>query len=85
MGCQTEVAQTIRAGDGDDVLALKKNQGRLHRDVEAHCAEALAAPDTGLIPDTHRDVAGDHGRIEIRHAWVITDAATLRYLDPEGR
>ncbi len=85
MGCQTEVAQTIRAGEGDYVLALKKNQGRLHSDVEALFMEALAAPDTGLIQDTHRDVNGDHGRIEIRHAWVITDAATLRYLDPEGR
>ncbi len=85
MGCQTEVAQTIRAGDGDDVLALKKNQGRLHRAVEALFTEALAAPDTGLIQDTHRDVTGDQGRIEIRHAWVITDAATLCYLDPEGR
>ncbi len=85
MGCQTEVAQTIRAGDGDYVLALKKNQGRLHGDVEALFTEALAAPDTGLIQDTHRDVTGDHGRIEIRQAWVITDAATLCYLDPEGR
>jgi len=85
MGCQTEVAQTIRAGEGDDVLALKKNQGRLHRDVEALFTEARATPDTGLIQDTHRDVNGDHGRIEIRQAWVITDAATLCYLDPEGR
>ena len=85
MGCQTEVAQTIRAGDGDYVLALKKNQGRLHGAVEALFTEALAAPDTGLIQDTHRDVTGDHGRIEIRQAWVITDAATRRYLAPDER
>jgi predicted transposase YbfD/YdcC len=85
MGCQTEVAQTIRDEDGAYVLALKKNQGRLHRDVEALFTEALAAPETGLVHDTHRAVDGDHGRIEIRQAWVITDAATLRYLDLDGR
>ena len=85
MGCQTEVAQTIRAGEGDYVLALKKNQGRLHGDVEALFTEALAAPAGGLAHDTYRAVDGAHGRIEIRQAWVITDAATLQYLDPEGR
>lgn len=85
MGCQTEVAQTIRAGEGDYVLALKKNQGRLHTDVEALFTEALAAPDGGLAAETYRAVEGDHGRIEIRQAWVIDDAATLRYLDPDGR
>ncbi len=85
MGCQTEVAQTIRVGEGDYVLALKKNQGRLHDDVEALFTEALASPGGGLARDTYRAVDGDHGRIEIRQAWVITDAATLRYLDPEGR
>jgi len=85
MGCQREVAQTIRDEDGAYVLALKKNQGRLHRDVEALCTEALAAPETGLVHDTHRAVDGDHGRSEIRQAWVITDAATLRYRDPDGR
>jgi len=85
MGCQTEVARTIRDEGGDYVLALKGNQGRLHGDVEALFAEALAAPGGGLAHDTHRAVDGGHGRIEIRQAWVITDAATLRSLDPDGR
>jgi len=85
MGGHTAVAQTIRAGDGDDVLALKKNQGRLHSDVEALFAEALTTPDTGLVHDTYRAVDGDHGRIETRRTWVITDTATLRYRDPDER
>jgi len=88
MGCQTEVAQTIRDEDGDYVLALKKNQGRLYGDVESLFAEALTTGFAHLAPathDAHRTVDGDHGRIEIRQAWVITDAATLRYLDPDGR
>ncbi len=85
MGCQTEVARTIRDEGGDDALALKGNQGRLHGDVEALFAEALAAPDGGLAHQTHRAVDGGHGRIAIRQAWVIDDPATLRSLDPDGR
>jgi len=85
LGCQTEVARTIRGEGGDDVLALEGNQGRLQGDGEALVAEAFAAPGGGLAHDTHRAVDGGHGRSEIRQAWVITDPATLRYLDPEGR
>jgi len=92
MGGQTEVAPTIRDEEGDDVRALKKNQGRLYGDGAALCAEARTTDVAHLAPathDTHRtgdgDGDGDHGRIEIRQAWVITDAATRRYLDPEGR
>src|SRR3712207_674048 len=34
MGCQTEIVQTIVAQDADYVLALKGNQGTLHREVQ---------------------------------------------------
>ena len=34
MGCQTEIAQTIIAQGGNYVLALKGNQGTLHRDAQ---------------------------------------------------
>jgi len=85
LGCQTEVARTIRDEGGDYVLALKGTQGRVQGDVEALCTEALATPGGGLAHETHRAVDGGHGRSEIRQAWVIDDPATLRYLDPDGR
>ena len=34
MGCQTEVAQEIIDGEGDYLLAVKKNQGQLYEDIE---------------------------------------------------
>jgi predicted transposase YbfD/YdcC len=34
MGCQTEIAELIIKKEADYVLALKGNQGTLHRDVQ---------------------------------------------------
>jgi hypothetical protein len=28
---------------------------------------------------------GDHGRIEVRNAWLIRDPDVLAYLNPNGR
>jgi len=36
MHCQTETAQSIRKGKGDYVLQVKKNQGKLLKEIEAH-------------------------------------------------
>ena len=42
-GCQTAIVQALRAADADYVLALKGNQGTLHRQVKA----AFDAADRG--------------------------------------
>jgi len=84
MGCHANIAQAIVEGGGDYVLALKGNQGRLHKDVQALFADAQAVGFAGIAHDHHREVDGGHGRVEIREAWVITDAAHLAYLDPAG-
>src|SRR4030095_12270685 len=33
LGCQKEIAETIRGQGADYVLAVKKNQGKLHEDI----------------------------------------------------
>ncbi len=43
MGCQREIARTIRDGKADYVLALKGNQGSLRADVEMFAAEQKGA------------------------------------------
>jgi len=84
MGCHANVAQAIVDGGGDYVLALKGNQGRLHKDVQALFADAQAVGFAGIAHDHHRAVDGGHGRVEIRDAWTINDPAHLAYLDPAG-
>jgi predicted transposase YbfD/YdcC len=84
MGCHADIAQLIVDREADYVLALKENQPRLYADVQALFADAQAVEFAGITHDTDRQVDGGHGRVEVRQAWLITDAAHLRYLDPEG-
>ena len=78
IGCQTAIAQAIRAKGADYVLALKENQHTLHQAV------AAAFADSAAVPKTHREVDKGHGRVEIRTTAVLTDAALLAYLNPDG-
>ncbi len=57
MGCQREIARTIRARKADDVLALKGKQGSLRADVELFAADQKARDftDTQVTRDTTVD------------------------------
>jgi predicted transposase YbfD/YdcC len=79
MGCQKEIADLIREGGGDYVLAVKQNQPTLYEQVE----EAI---DVGLGQDTaaldeHRTAETGHGRQETR-TYVIFPAPET--VDPGG-
>ena len=64
LGCQRAVAAKLREKGADYVLALKQNQGDLHRQVVAHFAPLLAAPAAAQQRDK------GHGRGELRRVWV---------------
>lgn len=80
MGCQREIAQQIREQGADYVLALKDNQGTLHRDVQETFARADADGWPGVAHDFAQSVDKGHGRIDTRRAWVLTDAEHLAWL-----
>ena len=84
MGCQTAIAPTIVDAQADYVLALKGNQERVAQDVAALVADAMAVDFAGVDHDTQRTREKDHGRVEVRDTWVISDPAHLRYVDPAG-
>jgi predicted transposase YbfD/YdcC len=76
MGTQAQIAETIVAGGGDYLLALKGNWPVLHADIETFFAD----PPPDMIEETHQSVDGDHGRIETRkHSvcyavdWLVSD------------
>ena len=73
LNCQRDIARRIVDQDGDDVLALKGNQGTLHADVRLFLDDPETRP-TG----THTTVDGDHGRIETRTCTVSTDIGWLQ-------
>lgn len=87
MGCQTAIARQIIDQGGDYVLALKDNQARLAAAVTDTFALARQTAFADLAATDHaelRTVDKDHGRLELRHYWTISDPATLAYLDPTG-
>jgi predicted transposase YbfD/YdcC len=73
MGCQKEIAKQIVEQEGDYVLALKGNQGNLHKEVELLFEKAKEANYEDLPHDSHTTVDGGHGRIETRTYTTIGD------------
>ena len=71
MGCQKAIAQQISEQKGDYVLALKGNQGTLHKDLELFLeAESNKANESSAVTDFFETVDKGHGRIEVRKCYV---------------
>ena len=85
MGCQKEVASKILDEKADYVLAVKKNQGRLHEDVHDIFDLARKSGFDSLDHDYHETTNADHGRIETRRCWAVSDLDHIRYVDDGGQ
>lgn len=72
IGCQTAIAETIRAKQADYLLALKDNWPALAGAVRAVFADAPA--EAVLV---HQTTDGDHGRIEVRTHTISYDVAWM--------
>jgi predicted transposase YbfD/YdcC len=66
MGTQTKIAQAIRDGGGNYVLALKENWPATFAEVEM----LFDKPPPGMMFETHQTVDGDNGRIATRRHSV---------------
>ncbi len=66
MGCQKEITGAIVAAKGDYVLALKGNQGILHRAVIDHLMSRWEEDFAGDEVGRHRAEEAGHGRRESR-------------------
>ena len=80
MGCQQEIAQGILDRGAGYVLALKENQGQLYEDVRDLFEGAAEFGFGGVPHDYATTLNKDHGRIERRECWTISDPACLEYL-----
>ena len=83
IGCQKTIAQQITEGDADYVLALKQNQAHLHEAVETMFTLEKQNGFADVAHDFHQTIEKDHGRIETRRCWVISDPEFLAYMDPD--
>lgn len=80
IGCQTDIAEQIIDRKAEYVLALKENQGHLYEDVEHLFADLEDSQYKAYDFDHEKTVDKDHGRIEIRECWTISDPEVLRHL-----
>lgn len=80
IGCQTDIAEQIIDRKAEYVLALKENQGHLYEDVEHLFADLEDSQYKAYDFDHEKTVDKDHGRIEIRECWTISDPEILRHL-----
>jgi predicted transposase YbfD/YdcC len=80
IGCQTKIAEQIVDQEADYVLSLKENQGHLYEDVDQLFKDLQQSNYTAYAYDYEKTVDKDHGRLEIRECWTISDAEVLRYL-----
>ena len=73
MGCQKDIARQIRKKRADYVLALKKNQGTLHEDVEQYFSEAALRSGCAY----HKVVDKARSAVEVREYWQTQDIGWL--------
>ena len=80
IGCRTEIAEMIIDQEADYVLSLKENQGRLFEDVQLLFADLEKSQYKAYPFDYDKTVNKNHGRIETRQCWTISDPEVHRYL-----
>ncbi|PAJ71682.1 hypothetical protein CJF42_25405 [Pseudoalteromonas sp. NBT06-2] len=71
MHCQTETTTTIREGNGDYVLQVKKNQGNLFKEVEAYFHKSYRDSPKLLKDNYFKELDGEHGRINEREYRLL--------------
>ena len=84
-GCQRAIVQALREAGADYVLALKRNQGTLHREVKAAFDDADRGAFAPEAEDRCETVERNGGRRERRTCTVLGDPGLCEWVaDPEA-
>jgi predicted transposase YbfD/YdcC len=77
IGTQTKIARQIIQAEGDYLLAVKQNQGKLYRDLERLFSYDQQQAFQDAPYDYAKEVQKGHGRIDVRECWAISDPEYL--------
>lgn len=80
LNTQTAIAKQIVNADADYILAVKKNQGTLHQDLELLFDGFEEAQYQAVSYQTAQKISEGHDRQEYRQVWVVTAPEYLAYL-----
>ncbi|MCY4521932.1 MAG: ISAs1 family transposase, partial [Caldilineaceae bacterium] len=84
-GCQTAIVQALRAGGADYLLAVKRNQGTLHREVKAAFDDAERGAFVPEVQDHCETIERNGGRRERRTCTVLGGPGLCEWVaDPEA-
>ena len=78
IGTQKAIAKQIIDAEGDYVLAVKRNQGKLFQEMKFVFETDRKQDFKGAPYDYAETVNKGHGRIETRRCWTISDPEYLR-------
>lgn len=84
IGTQKEIAEEIRNQEANYLLALKANQKLLYEGVEDSFREGMKTDFKDIAHDFYETMEKNHGRLETRRYWTITEPEYLNYLNPDG-
>jgi len=80
IGCQTNIAQLIVDKEADYILSVKQNQPSLYEDM-VELFRGVQEVHFQQVPHTYAErVNKNHGRVEHRRCWAISDVELLNYL-----
>jgi predicted transposase YbfD/YdcC len=85
MGTQYKIGEQIVEAKGDYLLALKGNQGEFHDDIKLYFDSHLQDEFSKVNHSVFSHVSGDHGRIEMRKVWLITNVGWLVKRHPKWK
>ena len=80
MGCQKEIVKAIVEKDADYVIAVKKNQPTLYKQIEQLFKQAIKTSGESLNMSSFNSSEMNRGREEIRNYLMITDV--MEQIDP---
>jgi len=78
MGCQKRICETIVDKDADYIFSLKGNQGNLHDDIQLYFQSQKKNEFKDVSFDYHETTDAEHGKIEIRKYWTLSDIDWLQ-------
>jgi predicted transposase YbfD/YdcC len=80
MGCQPDIAQTIRDEKADYLLRVKDNQSNLRQDIEDWFVHGDQQNFHHMTMNYHETVSKTSGRVEIRRCWAISDPLAMEHI-----
>jgi predicted transposase YbfD/YdcC len=78
MGCQKRICETIVEKGADYVFSLKGNQGNLHDNIKSYFQDRKQNGFKDVSFDYHETIDAEHGKIEIRKYWTVSDIDWLQ-------